>query len=186
MSSAAEDALSERAVDEIEDRAIDLLGIIGERGLLPIVIVDDSDRWLQGEGLPDTRHICAGFFGPVLRMLTELPAGLAIAVHDRYSDMPEYGQADGFLETQVPLPALPDSNALMRLLGKRVAIHADSEPEDIMDHECADALFGYYQGTAAHNLRRMLLAVHTSLDSACEDEAGRIGLGHVQTAIAGD
>jgi Cdc6-like AAA superfamily ATPase len=186
LKSAAEDALSVRAADEILERAADLLEMIAAQGLLPIVIVDDSDRWLQGDGLPDTRHICAGFFGPVLRMLVELPSGLVVAAHNQYVEMPEYRQSDGFLETRITLPALPNEDAIMRLIAKRVSMHVDVELDAVIDPECGQPLDEYYRGGAALNLRRLLFILHTALESACEDGAERVGAGHIRTAIAAD
>jgi hypothetical protein len=70
--------------------------------------VDDSDSFTHRPASGRTRDQLVGaFFRPVLRALTELHAGLIVAVHDEYLEMVSFERArreHGALERLLAVP----------------------------------------------------------------------------------
>ena len=73
--------------------------------LQPIVVFDDTDRWLSDQ---DTATV-SNFLRDIVRWLTELPASVVVATHTHYFDrgVPRSELLE-FLDTQVEVPKLPD------------------------------------------------------------------------------
>jgi hypothetical protein len=185
LTSAAEPTISSRSGSEAVEQAGRVVDVVGSAGLVPVLVVDDSDSWFNVEGRNDRTHLVDGFFGPVIRMLTEqLNAALVVAVHDTYAEMDGFKQAQGFLETIVRIPDLPDEDAIRAILAKRVSLHCEVSLGDVMSADAVSLVFGYCSGPAAGNLRRTLLLCHSALQAALSDGASLISAGHIETALA--
>jgi hypothetical protein len=111
-----------RSAAEVLDQAVRLVELVQAARLIPVVIIDDADAWLRLPG-SDRRDLAKAFFGRVLRSLAELPCGLPVAAHDQYKQLAGYRAATGMLEFTIDVPAIPDPDALTRLLGHRAAQH---------------------------------------------------------------
>jgi hypothetical protein len=108
-----------------------LVEFIYEVGRTPVVVVDDSDRWLNTSA--DHRdEILEGFFRETARMLAERNWGVLLAVHPEYYAAPSFRQAvgEGFLNSQREVPRLPDADVLMRLVEARIARRAEDADEE--------------------------------------------------------
>ena len=85
------------------DRALEA---ISETGRHPVIVIDDSDSFTRRQGSGSTREqLIEAFFGPVLRALTALHAGVIVAVHEEYLDMEclqRTRQEHGALERLLP------------------------------------------------------------------------------------
>ena len=53
-------------------------------GLSPVLVFDDTDRWLSGKGIESPEKVVESFFGRVVRWVADLGCGLVVAVHDSY------------------------------------------------------------------------------------------------------
>ena len=83
-----------RTGQEVIEQARRILELISARALLPVLVFDDTDKWLQVSAPADSIRLVDGFFGRVVRLLAEeLPAAAVIAVHDQYVTQPGYRSA---------------------------------------------------------------------------------------------
>lgn len=175
-------ATVQRSASEHIAQARDVVDAIAARGLLPVLVIDDSDAWLATV-VGDRSSVIGPFFGRVVRVLAEeLRAGIVLAVHDHYFDLPEFPRGRGFVEQIIRIPALPDLSAVAAILDGRTREALDVPVEDAVSADAVAALYEGYQ-VVDRNIRSMLLLAHTALQTACEDDADRVGERHVQIAL---
>ena len=75
----------------------------------PVIVIDDSDSFTRRLGSARSRdELIAGFFRPVLRSLTELHAGVVVAVQAEYLEMPTFLQGTTLGIAQAALVAADD------------------------------------------------------------------------------
>jgi hypothetical protein len=146
------------------DRTIEA---IAGQGLMPIMVLDDTDRWLQ-VGVVDRSDLVGQFFGKIVRMLAERGCGLVVAVHESYLGLAEYSiGTKGFLTDQIYIPALPNPEALAAIIGHRVSIQVDGASSgDALEARAVERLFDYYSSAGRGSLRWTLQAAHAALSSA--------------------
>lgn len=185
LRSASERWPVERPGQEIIDEAQAILDVVTAHGLRPVVVLDDTDKWLQLPGLPDPGELMTAFFAQVPRLLSEqLATATVIAVHENYLGQPGYQASAGFLESTVRVPAVPDHAGLARILSRRAAAHLDEEFTELMTEPALEALMEHYAAGATADLRRRVLFVaHTALTRACDEGADLIAFRHVELAI---
>jgi hypothetical protein len=98
----------QRPAGEVLENVNRALAAISAGGRVPVIVVDDSDSFTRRHGSGRTRDELVGtFFGPVLRALTELNAGVIVAVHDEYLEMESFQRArreHGALERLLAIP----------------------------------------------------------------------------------
>lgn len=181
----AESANQPRSGATIVDALRYLVRVIEQHGVRPVFVIDDSDTWLSIPGVKDRAHLVNGFFDRVVRMLAELPAGLVVAVHDQYLDMPGYRQAEGFLETMIEVPRLPDASALERILDHRIKAAADrGTAVEAFAPDAIEELMGYYAGAAEGSVRKTVQAAQRAVQIACDNESELVTDIIVQAAIS--
>lgn len=170
------------AVLQAIDRVIDA---IHEGGLVPIVFIDDSDRWLQ-VGDIDRGPLVAGFFGTIVRMLAERECGLVVAVHELYLEMPAYREGTrGFLTDTIRIPQLDEPASLAQIVDRRVAIQVDGAAgADVIESDAVERLFHYYNTVWNHSLRWTLQALHVALAGAVAAGASSISTASIDDAAA--
>lgn len=161
-----------------------LFALLRKNDLLPVLVIDDSDRWIRVPGLPDPTDHVAAFFGRPLRMLAERGVALLVAVHSDYLTMSGYRQqAQGFLDTTVRIPEVPGAPGLAAILDKRIGQEAPGAlSADVIAAEALEGLVLVYRGPARGSLRRTLQVAHTALDMAVERGADQVGRGAVDAA----
>ena len=168
------------------DQARHLLGIIAANDLRPILVLDDTDRWLNVSWQPESETLRSAFFGRVIRVLAEdLATAAVVAVHPTYLTDPDYQAASGFLDTTMRLPALPSAAAVGRVLARRVAVALNRETDPVLDGvvdpAALDLIFDQYR--ADPDVRKRVLQVaHLALTLAVDDSAEQLDEAHVQGA----
>jgi hypothetical protein len=71
----------DRSATETLETVHQIVEIIRRESLVPVLVFDDTDRWLTGAAYADPGTLVSAFFGRVLPALTELRCGLVVAVH---------------------------------------------------------------------------------------------------------
>jgi len=178
--------------DQIMDQGRQILDLFRARGLTPVLVLDDTDRWLTASWLPDSRQTRAAFFGTIPRLLSEeLDAAAVIAVHPSYLDDDAFRAARGFLSRTIAVPAVPSAGAVAAILYRRIALAMDSRglPPVEVGEVLADAalvtVHDYYAGRPSDVRRNLLLVLHAALTLAVDDaDAERIDRRHIELAIA--
>jgi hypothetical protein len=99
-------------------------------GRTPVVIVDDSDRWLRLE--PSAREsLIDSFFTDTCRMLAELDWAVVMAVHPEYCASSPFrsAAANGYFNVQLSVPRIDRPEALRELLDARIRTLATAAEE---------------------------------------------------------
>ena len=169
-----------------------LLFSISDHGLSPILIFDDTDRWLRGLGHDEPLRVVQAFFGRVVRWIADLGCGVVVAVHDAYftAARPK-DEILEFLDTSINIPGIPSAVALGRILTRRVATVAEGSEHDGVDAAQAfddgaiEHLFRVYE-RGNHHLRWSIRTAHVALTEACDAGSGRITAASIDAAAAAD
>jgi hypothetical protein len=174
-----------RSATTIVEALAYLIDLIAHHGLRPVFVIDDSDSWLNIEGVRDRTALVTDFFGRVLRMMAELPCGLVVAVHTEYLGTPGFRQAEGFLERRIDVPELPDQDGVARLVDHRIRTCDDSAGcQDVFDASAIHALFGYYNGAGSGSLRKVMQTAQTGLHLADDADADLVTAQTIESAIS--
>lgn len=171
---------------QVLEQARSVLALIAAHDLQPVLVLDDTDKWLQAPWMPDAAEVRAGFFGRVVRLLgEELSVAAVVAVHTSYLADPAYRAAGGFLETTIEVPALPSAAALGAVLARRAELAGEPRLGRVIEPDAVEAVHAHYRRGRSPDLRRrVLFVVHTALAHACDAGASRIEASHVDLAIA--
>jgi hypothetical protein len=139
---------------------------------IPVVIIDDSDRWLRLADV-DREALLAEFFTDTCRMLAELNCAIVMAVHPDYCPTSAFRSAasNGFFNVQLDLPRIDRSEAFRTLFERRIrAVTSAAEEERLLeagiDPELAPA--GEQTGVSdvfEEGFERILLDVYDASDS---------------------
>jgi hypothetical protein len=186
LRSVSERAPMDRPGQEIIEEAQAILQTVAAHGLRPVIVLDDTDKWLQVPGLPDPAAHLAGFFSQVPRLLAEqLAVSAVLAVHEHYLDLAAYDASRGFLDATVRVPALPDRAALERVLAHRAQGWVPEPISQLITEPALESLMTHYEyGPARDMRRRVLFVAHTALARACDEGADLIAYRHVELAIS--
>lgn len=158
----------------IEDRidlVTDVLRRVSGHDLQPVLVFDDTDRWLAGR----RRNAVPGFFGPVLRTVNELPASLVVSVNRDYEPRRD---VLAHLDTVVEVPDLETSSQLRALLDRRVEANVvdtgfgGATAADVFDGRAVTALFQYYRRRGVY-LREVIQLAHRAVGE-CADQGEAI------------
>jgi hypothetical protein len=178
--------------DQIMDQGRQILDLFRSRGLTPVLVLDDTDRWLTATWLPDSQQTREAFFTTIPRLLSEeLDTAAVIAVHPTYLHDDAYRAARGFLSRTITVPAVPSAGAVAAILHRRIALAFDERGASVIElgEVLADAalvtVHDYYSGRPSDVRRNLLLVLHAALTLAVDDpDAIRIDRRHVELAIA--
>jgi hypothetical protein len=112
----------ERVGAEIVASLDRLVELIHDFGRTPIVIVDDSDRWLNTDA-SQRRALLESFFRETCRMLAERNWAVVLAIHPEYCASPGFRSAlaDGWINHRLDIPSLETPDALAALFDERIA-----------------------------------------------------------------
>lgn len=161
----------QRPAGEVLEAVNRALETIAAADRQPVIVIDDSDSFMRRHGGVWSREeLVAAFFGPVLRALTELNAGVVVAVHDEYLEMPAFEQArreHGALERLIAIPPVV-SGQLARILDRRSQMAADASREEALTDPAVDALAELNRTRTARNLRTTLGIAHAALVAAVD------------------
>jgi len=172
------------------DQARQLLDLIQGDGMQPVLVLDDTDKWLNTRWQPDAETVRAAFFGRVVRVLAEdLSTAAVVAVHPAYLADPDYQAAAGFIDTTIHVPAIPGASAVGQILARRAGLALGLEDEQAALDEAitADAVGELHEHYARHQpdmRKHVLLTAHTALANACDAGVDQIENRQIETAIA--
>jgi hypothetical protein len=156
-----------------------VLDIARRDDLHPVLIFDDTDRWLGGE----EASIVDRFFSEVLRWLaSDVDASVVVAVHDRYIDQKSDRLA--FLDTRIRVPPLTGRGQLEVMLMRRASLNLGRQiaVAEFAAAEAIEALWAAYQDGAS--VRRVVQLTHIALQEAIRDGAPQvISAAHVGAAL---
>jgi hypothetical protein len=100
----------------------------------PVVIIDDSDRWLRLAG-PERDALLDAFFADTCRMLAERNWGIVMAVHPEYCATSAFRLAtsNGYLNVQLSVPRVDHASAIRELFDTRIRqLGANAEEERLL------------------------------------------------------
>lgn len=179
---------ADSSTDRLEQLA-DVLQAIKAHQLVTVLVLDDTDKWLQS-AIPDAaERRRALFFTQIPRLIAEhVNASLVMAVHPEYHSDPAYRSGREFLEEEIILPPLPTHEALVRVLRRRVAVALDDQGGSLAGRfttAATELLFSHYQAHREPSIRgHIILNVHRALAHAIDADVDRVGEEHVAAAIA--
>lgn len=153
-----------------------VLDAIAGEGLYPVLVFDDTDRWLSNGG-PD---LVRRFFGEGLRWLLELPTGLAVAVHPSYFDTTPQAELLQYLDTQINIPRLESPEAIESIYKRRVQQFAEIEDPNlapVIDAAAFSAIHAVYELTSS--LRRAIHVTHTAVHDALDAGDQQLSARHI-------
>ncbi len=161
----------ERPAAEVLASVNRALEVIAAANRQPVIVIDDSDSFTRRLGSVHSRdELIAGFFGPVLRSVTELHAGIVVAVHTEYLEMPAFEQArreHGALERLIAVPPVV-SGQLARILDRRIRMAGEAGREEALTDPAVEALAELNRTRAGRNLRTTLGIAHAALVAAVD------------------
>jgi hypothetical protein len=167
----------------------DLLNLIHENDFMPIVVVDDSDRFLQlVKKQPDgTKDLFAPFVTKVMPWLAEFDCAKVVAVHPTYLERGEWVAArkDGLVGTEIELPTLDHEEQLAAILVRRLeAFDVPAELKDVLEGEALSELFNSYVVQDAPTIRLSLTVAHAAVVLALDQRAEAVSRLHIASALA--
>jgi hypothetical protein len=186
VASVVSGATYKRSANEVIEAVGDLADAVSAHRLTPVLVIDDSDRWVKRPGTADRTHLVGPFFGDVLRAMAEQRLGLVVAVHESYLAGGELPDAAASLETKVRLPALAGPEHLDAIVARRVANACpDASVRDVLDHEALAELFRYYRDGSGRSIRATITKLHEAHVEAANANSERIEVGFVASAVSG-
>jgi hypothetical protein len=170
-----------RSATETLETVHQMVEIIRQESLVPVLVFDDTDRWLSGSAYAGSEGIVTSFFGRVLPDLAELRCALVVAVHRTYLDDPLTRTAiQRTLDTPIEVPSLKSARAIALVIASRIRAHTEPDGSyasvrDVLTESAIDRLFGHYTRGLRGELRGVLGAVHIALAEACDGRSELIG-----------
>ncbi len=163
------------------DALAQILGTVADGHLVPVIVFDDTDRWLSYESV----ELVARFFAEGVRWLLELPAALVVAVHPRYFETTSPAELLGYLDTRIDIPSLESASAVDAILRRRIETivgTSDTSLTEVLASGASAAVLAVYRESGS--LRRALQVCHTALHDALSDGAQMISARHVVAAAS--
>lgn len=161
-----------------------LLTRIGREDLMPVLVFDDTDRWLSSAGT-GRRDVATAFFSTVLPALRRLTGGIVVAAQTSYFADPDLrDHLDRTLSGRVDIPMLDSSEVLSRVLASRVHQHIGDggRLHEVISDQAIDGLYRLYTSEFGGSLRRVMSTAHVALTDACESGHDRISLNVIEQA----
>jgi hypothetical protein len=167
----------------------DLFDIIHSNGHVPVVVVDDSDRFLQvvapePNQAPD---LFSPFVTKVMPWLADFDCAKVVAVHPSYVDGQLWIKArqDGLCGTEIRVPILAGEGQLEAILDRRLdAFGMGAELEDIFAEESLTRLFEIYLEHPEPTIRKCLTIANAAVGLAIEQRADQVTGLHLDSAQA--
>ncbi|WP_428117880.1 hypothetical protein [Candidatus Poriferisodalis sp.] len=163
------------------DALVQVLAIVADGHLVPVIVFDDTDRWLSNENA----QLVTNFFAEGVRWLLELPAALVVAVHPHYFEVTSQAELLCYLDTRINIPRLESATAVDAILRRRIdRIVGAPNPNltDVLASDASAAVLAVYRESGS--LRRALQVCHTALHDALSDGVEQISARHVVAAAS--
>jgi len=167
----------------------DLLQLVHENGFIPVVVIDDSDRFLQvvkkqPEGSPD---LFAPFVTKVLPWLSEFDCAKVVAVHPTHTGRDEWlvAKREGLAGAQVEVPTLEAEAQLAAILERRLeAFDVKADLDDVFEGGTLTGLFDIYEQQDNPTIRKCLTLAHAAVVLAIDQRAEIVSALHIESAQA--
>ena len=156
-----------------------VLEIIAADDLQPVLVFDDTDRWLTEVSAGLVRQ----FLGENLRWLLEFGTGIVTAVHQSYFDVAPQAELLQYLDTQITIPQLTDPTAIAAIIRRRIELYAEIETPDlaaVIDPDALVAIHNTYAATGS--LRRAIHVCHTAVHEALDAGDSSLTANHITAA----
>lgn len=150
------------------DAISQLMRTLQTTGLQPVIIFDDSDRWVGRDPA-----IATSFLREIPRWLSELPVSVVVAAHDSYLDLDGPDVLE-FCDTQIAIPPLRSSASLRSVLDRRIGLNVAETAfelvgiDDVFADGGVETLFELYGSD--HSIRRAVRLAHVALNEAADQE----------------
>lgn len=149
----------------------------------PVLVFDDTDRWVGRAGFDDPARQREAFFMRTLRaVMDELDCAMLVAAHDTYrgTDL-----LDG-LGVLVDVPKMRSGGQLRRLLDHRLEVaDAGCCAADLLEGGAVNALYEYYMSDAQHSVRNVIQVVKQAAQETLNAGHGRVSGMAIVAAIRG-
>ncbi|MBA2517713.1 MAG: hypothetical protein H0V22_10450 [Solirubrobacterales bacterium] len=126
----------------------DILKVMRAEGARPVVVIDDTDRFVDPPGEDGLSPTVDFLFVNAVRLLSELAVDFVVAVHPRFAGTDGYEQArTRLLRTRVEIPPLlyGGRNPLNAILAGHLRSHGIPEPvSGLVGDGALDVLYGVY------------------------------------------
>ncbi len=161
------------------DVLIRILEAIAADELRPVLVFDDTDRWLGIE----RADLVQQFFGESLRWLLDLGAGVVVAVHHAYFSIAPQVDLLQYLDTQITIPQLTDPASISSIITRRIERFAAIHEPDLAHVIADDALVAIHDVYAkTSSLRRAIHVSHTAVHEALDTGDTRLTANHIIAA----
>lgn len=175
----------ETATQDTVEQLDRIFEVLRSNQLSPVLVMDDTDAWLNLPGIPDRSHLVGAFFSKVPRMVAGFGCALVVAVHDHYLGMEGYHAGADFLETPVHVPRLATEESVSKILARRLAAHElPLSIDDIITAAAISELTNLYQ-VNKRSLRQLMVVLHAALTSTADSDTEKIEARLVEDAAAG-
>jgi hypothetical protein len=164
---------------------------IEDAGLHPVLVFDDTDRWISGKGIERPEKVVESFFGRVVRWVADLGCGLVVAVHNSYLEGPSRAELLEPFDTPIEVPLLPHAAAATKVLERRLAIattgseFAGATSSDVFEDGAIERLFEMYAESGSR-LRWLIRTVHMALTESCDAGDDLITVASIEAAGVAD
>lgn len=147
-----------------QDALAQAFSVIRAHGLEPVLILDDTDKWVR---LGDPHAAVGAFFDGPVRWLIEQPAGLIVHVHDRYLDL--LGSSADVFDERVALPNLTVGQVRQVVVNRVEAVGVDAD--EVFDSDALDALLGAVVASGRSVRTSIRLAGHAVTEAVIAGKA---------------
>jgi hypothetical protein len=166
-----------------------LFEIIRSNGVVPVVVVDDSDRFLQvvAQEPNQAPDLFSPFVTKVMPWLADFDCAKVVAVHPTYVDGPLWIKArqDGLCGTEIQVPILAGHEQLEAILDRRLdAFGVTAELNDLFAEESLSHLFELYLESPEPTIRKCLTIANAAVGVAIEQRADHVTGLHLDSAQA--
>lgn len=165
----------------------DILKVMRDEGARPVVVIDDTDRFVDPPGEDGLSPTVEFLFANAVRLLSELGVDFVVAVHPRFAGTDGYEQARArLLRTRVEIPPLPydGRNPLDAILTGHLRAHGIAEPvSELVTDGALDVLYGVYFADG-RDLREMLRVAEGAAARAVGERHPRVDAADVGWVLA--
>jgi len=157
----------------------EVLDLISSENLHPVLVFDDTDRWLDS----GNAQLVRPFFGECIRWLLELPTGVVVAVHPTYFDEIPRRELLQYVDTRIDIPELHHPDNIRAIFDRRLSMFAGFDGDDldsVLAPDAIAAVYGVYE--QAKSLRRAIQVCHIAVNEALDAGAALLTPEHIDAA----